>query len=146
MAKRVVTHHAHHPGEGVYRLIHAQTEEVVQHVEVENPNYDPVMAALEIPEGYDPVAHTSNGNGRVNAFNAEPPTLLQERKVTIYSDHQDIIWADDDEQWQGLSDDEIAAKQRQQVKEAFDARRQEALKAEQAARDFRDIGQTEVEL
>lgn len=41
MSRLVVIHHAHHPDEGVYRLVYATAEEVVRHVEVPNPRFDP---------------------------------------------------------------------------------------------------------
>lgn len=181
MAKRVVVHHAHHADEKVYRLIHAQRDEVTQYVEVENPNYDPDAAVrlrlgigqYEKPNrnGGRPVIYIDHGedeegnalggeyvNGDgvpvLGAYDTPPdfdpeihsPTKMEERIIPVYSDHQDIVWADWDDTWKGLSDDEIAAKQRQIVRDVIDAREREQMEAAQKAQqNVRHIGEAEVE-
>jgi hypothetical protein len=151
MTRHVVVHHAHHPDEKVYRLIHARVDDVPQRVEVENPNYDPeAVAKLELAQYQTLEVAEGNGNRPAEAIQFDPeihsPTKIEEQMVPVYSNYQDVVWADWDEQWEGLSDDEIAAKQRQIVKDAIAAHEQELLDAQQAARDVRHIGETEVEL
>jgi len=146
MAKRVVVHHAHHPSEKLYKLVHAQADEVTKYVHVENPKYDPEK--LKLAQYHIRGVARGNGNRPMNDFDPEiaEPTKIEEQTETVYSDHQEIVWADWDEQWEGLSDDEIAAKQRQIVKDVFAAQAAEAEQAAAAAADVRHIGEVEVEL
>lgn len=102
----------------------------------------------EISEGHYTVPPPKRFNFQIPDFNPEihSPTKTEERKVPVYSDHQDVVWADWDDQWKGLSDQEIAAKQRQIVKDVFAAREQEQLAAAERAKNIRQIGEVEVEL
>jgi hypothetical protein len=40
----------------------------------------------------------------------------------VYYDHRDVVWADDDPQWEGMTDDQIATEQLNQAQAAEDAR------------------------
>jgi rubrerythrin len=92
--KHVVVHHAHHPDEGVYRLVHAE-----QHMEIYqeiNPRWTP--------------------NPDLEGHNE--PRLIEASRTT-YHNPRDIVWADDDSRWEGMDPKDIATAQRQDVTEAL---------------------------
>lgn len=123
--RHVVVTHAHHAGEGVYRLVFAQAHEFTDEVFEDNPDYDP-----DEPGGPD-----------------NPVSIRREFQNTALAHHQDVVWAADDPRWEGMSRDEIAEAQRREVSEMLTRRAAEQERAEaerQAA--HRDLGGAGVEL
>lgn len=131
MKTYVVIEHFHQEEQGRYVLIFA--EAITQPVRVPNPEFDPVLASQPelVPNpSYDPkAAATTEG------YDIEPvvPNPLYDPEAvsvaetiddsqTIYIDHTDVVFADSDPQWEGLSKDDIAAEQRRQVLEALKQR------------------------
>lgn len=96
MIRRVV-HHAHHADEGVYRLTFAEEREHTIHHAVENAHFDP-----DAPIGEDNM-----------------PAVVLEERVVSHHDHQDVVWAEDDPRWVGMTPKAIAAAQRAEVKKAL---------------------------
>jgi len=137
MGKRVVTHHAHHPDEGVYRLVHAEAIETVVHdlvqdepvkrkVRVHNPDYvaPPILKEQEGGVFLRGAVMLDRPKGSSEMFleteEIAPRELQQvERIETVYVDHQDIVWADDDPRWRRRTAEQIAEAQRADVSKAM---------------------------
>lgn len=117
MTKIVVTHHAHHPDEDVYRLVFAVATDHEIFTVVDNPDYDPEL----------------NGDNEV------PATLTLTDVVTTYSDHVDIVWAVDDKRWKGMSAEDIASAQRADVSDMLAKRAREAV-AEAIVNELPGVG------
>lgn len=100
----VVVHHAHHPDEGVYRLVHAEEVEHIRHVS--NPDFDPSKPPSD-----------------------DNPFEIQAR-FKVYMNHQEIVWHAEDPRWEEMTDEEIAETQRREVTEAI-ARRASIAKEEE---------------
>jgi hypothetical protein len=107
--RRVIIHHAHHGDEGLYRLVYVY-EDTVQS---ERPN--PAFALKPM----------LNKAGVVIKW-IEPrdvPRMLVDTEV-LRCNPQEIVWADDDERWKDMGDEQIAQMQRTDVFNAL--RTQEA--------------------
>jgi hypothetical protein len=147
---RVIVHHAHHPDEGVYRLVHAEQEEVTvyDHVQestsstalVVNPNFVPAPL-----EGEDDDRTEDQKDPLIEQEVDEPgPPELVARTELVQYDHREIIWSADDERWKGMSASEIADEQRADVRSALHGAAsvagKEAKAAERAAEAAKDLG------
>jgi hypothetical protein len=120
MSKVVIVSHSHDANAGVYRLVFANQEEHEVDALVDNPDFDPNQ----------PLDEEDNWITRVET---------QTEKVLV--NHQDIVWADDDERWKGKSDDDIAAEQRKEVSERLTQLVAERERAEaEAAAAHTDFG------
>ena len=148
---RVVIHHAHHPDEGVYRLVHAEREEVtvVEHgdpqpvvttVPVLNPDF---VAAPPDDEEDTRTEHEREMFMEEERIVEGPPELIERTEVIDY-DHRDIVWSADDPRWNGLTPDQIAEEQRADIRSALHGAAsiagKEAKAAERAAEAATDLG------
>ena len=156
---RVIVHHAHHPdeGDGVYRLIHAEQEEVTVY-----DFGDPQPAkATELRSNPDFVEAPPEGEEddrtelqKQPAITVEvdvdgPPKLI-ERTDLVHFDHREVVWAADDERWKGMSDEAIADAQRDDVRRALHGvvsqAGKEAKAAERQAEAAKPLSEPGVEL
>jgi hypothetical protein len=122
--KHVITHHAHHPDEGVYRLIYAEAH--------------PFSYVLPNPD-FDPDEEPSEDNS--------PHQTVED---VAYSNHQDIVWAADDERWDAMTPNDIAKEQRADVTEALAAQsaqaREDAVAEANRRASIRPVGEVGIEL
>lgn len=120
---RVILEHAHDEAAGVYRLTHAEAVEV------------PVLVGeeREVQVGQRDVTGKHDEKPTFEAV-MEVMTFYTEETRTVYVDPIEVIWADDDEQWAGKSDEEVRAAQRKQVKDALvELSRLRSAQAQEAA-------------
>lgn len=120
---RVIVHHAHHPDEDVYRLIHAEALTVPVHELVEDP---PVVEIRHVPNpDYNASEPESEDNPLTipmrETVNVGKKRLV-ERTATVHVDHKEIVWDAADSQWEGMAAADIAERQRQIVADALKAR------------------------
>lgn len=131
--KYVVAHHAHHPDEGVYRLVFGEAHEVTEQIEEDNSRFDTsdeVLDRMGDPD-FDPIVLQ--------------PTIIREVTRTVLMHLQEVVWDHEDERWDGLSVEQIAVEQRRDVKEAIDRRvalaeRQQAEEAQRRVIEFDGAG------
>lgn len=96
----IVTHHAHHPEEGVYRLMFAVAQDVPIETMIVNDDFDPELD--------------------VDADNQ--PMIAVVDVIRQVGDSEEIVWADDDERWANKTEDEIRDEQREQVRQVLEDR------------------------
>jgi hypothetical protein len=146
---RVIVHHAHYPDEGddgVYRLVHAEQEEVTHYdlvgrepekktITVLNPDYVPVSTDEEDDR-------TDEQKEVVIEQEIEVPVdpEVVERTEVIEYDHREIIWAADDPRWKGKSPEQIAELQLADVREALTKADEEVEASARRASSAKDLG------
>jgi hypothetical protein len=138
---RVIVHHAHHPdeGDGIYRLVHAEREEVVVQELVESEPERKVVSVLN--PAYVPVPTEEEDNRTdeekevIIEQEVEIPVepQLVDRVEVIEYDHSEIVWDAADKRWEGKSDQEIADLQREDVRKVLAKAEAAAKKEEKAA-------------
>lgn len=133
---RVIVEHVHDTAAGVFRVVHAEAVTHSQQVISDGapiwqcprgicdgsggvPN--PELADLDDEERETVPAQVACA---CVTDGAGPVPMLEQ--VTEYRDVRNVVWADDDEQWQTrggkpLSAEKIVAEQQRQLKEAIDA-------------------------
>lgn len=133
----VVVSHTHHADEGVYRLVVGQ---LVEHV-VPMLDADGVPLVPDEPVLDDSGEPVLDDDGAPVTRPGEPMT--ETRTVLVAA--EDFVFAAEDERWQDRAPEEVAADQRQIVKDALDRRAAEAERAEAArtaaASDLGGVGE-----
>lgn len=162
---RVIVHHAHHPdeGDGIYRLVHAESvEQVVYELgerqmvphKFAQPNPDYVPAPPPMPEDLDPDSLSEDElsmyfDDRTDEQKqpyieveeeVEGAPEIIERTETVYYDHKEIIWDATDEQWKDKSPEEIVEIQKGIVSKQIAADARAAKKAAKAKSNVKDLG------
>lgn len=124
MSDLVVVSHEHDAPQGVYRVIVGERVTDVQPV-----TDDAGMVIME----REPLL-TDAGEPLLDE-NEEPVVTLVPRMEPVSNiiGTEDFVFADDDERWEGLSAEDIAAEQRRLVSEALAARRAELEEQERRA-------------
>lgn len=127
----VIDHHLDESvvdGEGnpapVYRITVATPEEI--HVPETDADGNLVLTEQKLMGSDGEPQKDINGN---EIIMPGPPNIV---KKVHYPVTEDFVFAADDERWQGKSPEDIAAEQRQIVKDALDQRERDARAAEEA--------------
>lgn len=126
----VVDHH-HDPASNVYRVVVGAPEEITRPATDHegNPILEPAPLLDEHGEPMQDV------DGRDVILPGRPKL----ETVTHYPATEDFVFADDDERWQGKSEEEIAQAQRAEVRKALDEREQMRIEAEQRVAERRKL-------
>lgn len=138
MSNYVVVNHHLDEAAGVYRLT---VGEVIEHEVIKldaagEPVMQEVQAEFEV-EVPTEIPSVTNGDGPIEAEAPEPTVETATRTVlvpimervqeTVVT--EDFVFAADDERWEGMLMEDVAAAQRQIVADALAAREKEAQKA-----------------
>jgi hypothetical protein len=153
---RVIAHHAHHPDEGIYRLVHAEQDEVTfydteqpapraQTFLLPNPDF-----VTPPPEGEDDTRTKEEKQEYIEEEMevTDPPNFVERTEIVQY-DHKEIVWDATDKRWEGMSDQEIAEVQRGEVhkalakdKAAASKEAKAAARREKSTKHFDGVGDT----
>lgn len=146
---RVIVHHAYHPddGEGVYRLVHAEQDEITVSETVEGEVTRQVVTQINPdfvagPAEGEPDERTDEQKEMLIEQEVEIPGEPQvvERTETFTYDYREVIWDGSDERWEGMSDEQIAEAQREDVRNSIAQIEEGVAEAKRKADSVRDLG------